>query len=326
MMKANPEMHPAPWAVALPNLTHAKFGRKNKNMNYIQNHPSRAAALLRSLRLLLLPLALAAGSLDAATPTKNVLRIYGTTVTEGNDGIHYADVTVTLGGPSSKSVSVNYRTIDGTATAGSDYDAVSGTLIFTKGQGSKTIRVPVRGDRTGEWDYYGGGSEYLVVELSNPTGGAKLDYYSTAYVYILDDEPTLSASGAYQYEGNSGTTPFTFSVSLSAASEDAVTIDFATQDYTAFAGVDYVAASGTLTFAPGETSKTITVDVIGNTVAEPDKSFFLNLSGAPSSVSLTSNSVYGTIGDDDGYYDDYYYYDPGYGYGWGYYYEYGYFY
>jgi hypothetical protein len=280
--------------------------------NHIKDHCLRARTLARSFALLLLPLAMASGSLAAAPPAKNLLRIYGTTVTEGNDGIQYAAVTVTLDKASSKPVSVDYRTINGSAVAGSDYDAVSGTLTFAKGQTSKTISVPIRGDRIAEGDSFGYESEYFTVSLSNPTGGAQLGT-STAVVYISDDEPRLSAEYAYYFEGDFGTTPFTFTLGLSRPSDEAVTVDFATEDYTAFAGFDYIATSGTVTFAPGETTQTVIVDVIGDTDPEPDKDFFLTISGVPPSVALISPSVYGFIADDDGYVDPYYYfyYDTG---------------
>jgi hypothetical protein len=304
------------------------------NKNNIRNHSLKAGALPRRLTLLPLALALATGSLVAAPPPRNVLSVSGTSVTEGNDGVQYAPITVTLASPSGrKTVSVDYRTSDGSATAGSDYDAVSGTLNFAPGQTSKTIHVPVRGDSIGESTNYSGNygapppsgysgyhaSEYVFVELSNPKNGT-LDFYGDiAAVYILDDEPRLYASGANFYEGNSGTTQFTFSLSLSAAFDEAVTVGFATQDSSAFAGIDYVAASGTITFAPGETYKTITVDVIGNTLPEPDKFFLLSLdvSAVPPSVVVPETWLYGTISDDDGYYD--YGWDYGYYYGWDYY-------
>jgi hypothetical protein len=304
----------------------------NKNIHdHIRNRRSSARTVSRTLPLLLLTLAIAAGSLHAARPARNVLNAFGTSATEGNSGITSAAVVVTLDSPhpGGKAVTVQYRTYDGSATAGSDYDAVSGTLTFAKGQTSKTIQVPIRGDRIGEWDrvraYYGyGNRETFYVELFNPKNGGTLGYSYTAIVEIVDDEPQILAGGSSDYEGNDGTKPITFTLSLSAVADETVTVDFSTQDYTAFAGIDYVAKSGTITFAPGETSKTFTVDVIGNYLAEPDKYFYVNLDydGVPSSVAVGETSIYGTIMDDDGYWDYYYYY---YDYGYGYY-DYGYYY
>jgi hypothetical protein len=101
-------------------------------------------------------------------------------------------------------------------------------------------------------------------------------------------------------EGNSGTTLFTFTVSLSAAYDQAVTVNYATADGTATtADHDYLASSGTLTFAPGETAKTLTIAVIGDTMIEPDETFFVDLGGASTNALLVNGHGIGTIIDDD---------------------------
>lgn len=92
--------------------------------------------------------------------------------------------------------------------------------------------------------------------------------------------PLLGINNVERAEGNAGTTPFVFTVALSAASAGPVTIDFSTRDATAQAGSDYVAASGTLTFAPGELMKEITVLVNGDTVPEEIEVFFVDLANA----------------------------------------------
>src|SRR5213078_198155 len=96
--------------------------------------------------------------------------------------------------PHSNAVSVNYRTADGTATAGSDYNAVSGTLTFAKNQMSKTILVPVIGDRVPEPD------EYFFVRLDSAKAGAKIAN-GQAVVTIVDDEPRVSIYSASIQEG-----------------------------------------------------------------------------------------------------------------------------
>ena len=80
-------------------------------------------------------------------------------------------------------------------------------------------------------------------------------------------------------EGNSGTVNAAFTVSLSAASGQTVTVNYATANGTAVAPGDYTAASGTLTFTPGVTTQTLTVPVNGDTLNEPNETFFVNLSG-----------------------------------------------
>ena len=230
---------------------------------------------------------------------------------EGHSGTTPFNFTVSLSSVSEQVVTVNYSTANGTGIAGVDYQATSGTLTFAAGEMSKTIAVPVLGDRLGESD-----KDFVV----NLQGGNAIIADSQGTGTITDDEPRVSITGVYDYEGSSGSTPFTFTVNLSRVYDQPVTVNFATQDYEAIAGTDYLATSGTVTFAAGDTAETITVQVYGNTTAEPDKYFLVNLSGASGNALVGSSQGSGGIADDDGYYD-YWYYDPGY-----YYYDYGYYY
>ena len=191
------------------------------------------------------------------------------TVVEGNTGIQYGEVRVNLSAPSATTVTVNYATADGTATtADNDYVAVSGKLTFAPGETSKSVQVGVVGDRIGEPD------EYFYVNL----GGAQNAKIAQrqGIVTIVDDEPCIGIRNGVAAAGDSGSTLWSFTVSLSAASDQTVTVNYATADGTAIAGVDYVATFGTLTFAPGETTKTVTVEEF----AGHDGYFFVNLSGA----------------------------------------------
>ena len=110
--------------------------------------------------------------------------------------------------------------------------------------------------------------------------------------------PALSIADVTTAEGNSSTTPLAFTVSLSQAGASTVTVHWATGDRTAVAPNDYLAASGDLSFAPGETSKTVTVQVVGDTAHELDESFDVGLS-APSGATIARGTASGTITDDD---------------------------
>ena len=110
--------------------------------------------------------------------------------------------------------------------------------------------------------------------------------------------PSLSINDVSLLEGNSGTTNAAFTVSLSAPAAQTVAVNYATSNQTALAGRDYVAASGTLAFAPGVTSRTILVPVIGNTLNEPDKTFLVTLSN-PSNAGLARSQATGRILNDD---------------------------
>ena len=216
------------------------------------------------------------------------------TIAEGNDGTRTALVTVSLSAASHKAINVNFRTENGTATAGSDYQAVAGTLTFARGERQKTIAVPVYGDRAVE------ANETFSVRLLSTSRGKIAD--GLGVVTIRDDEPRISISDASTLEGCGcfGTTPLTFSVSMSMAYDQAVTVTYATLDGSAtVADSDYTAASGTLTFAPGETSKTITIDVLGDKTVESDELFYVDLTSSLAG-SIARGRGAGWILDDDG--------------------------
>jgi Ca2+-binding RTX toxin-like protein len=219
------------------------------------------------------------------------LNINDISIIEGDSGTKNASFNVSLSSPSSQVVTVNYATANGTAMAGSDYTAVTGTLTFAANQTSQSIIVPILGDTLSE------GNENFLVNLSNASSGVSIADGQGAGT-IVDDEPVFSINDVSITEGNSGTTNAAFSVSLSKASSQIVTVNYATADGTATAGNDYVAGSGTLTFAAGETSKTINVAVIGDTLPEANETFSVNLSNA-SGVSITDSQGIGTILDDE---------------------------
>ena len=226
-----------------------------------------------------------------ALPT---LSINNVNANEGNAGTTPFVFTVTLSAASASTVTVNYATADGTATSGSDYAATSGTLTFNPGITTQTITVNVNGDTTVE------PNEPFVVNLSVPTNATIATAQGTGTI-VNDDVaplPTLSINNVNANEGNAGTTPFVFTVTLSAASASTVTVNYATADGTATSGSDYAATSGTLTFNPGITTQTITVNVNGDTTVEPNEPFVVNLS-APTNATIATAQGTGTIVNDD---------------------------
>jgi hypothetical protein len=120
-----------------------------------------------------------------------------------------------------------------------------------------------------------------------------------ASVDAAAQQPSISVGNVVVSEGNAGTTQATFTVSLSAASSQTVSCSFATSDDTATAGSDYVATSGALSFAPGETQKPVVVLVNGDTVDETQETFFLDISNVQNATVNTSRGT-GFIVDDDG--------------------------
>jgi hypothetical protein len=197
--------------------------------------------------------------------------------------------TVTLTAPSTNPVTVPYATKDGSATAPADYAATSGTLTFAPGERSKVVEVPLVDDKLSE------GDESFTLNAGAATGTAT----------IADDEPVMPFVGALDaavQEGNASTTPLTFAVLLSNPSARPVSVEVATQNGTAIAGQDFVAlAPTTVTFAPGETAKQVTVAVTGDTIPEPDETFTLVLAQPVNAVFAGQRTAaLGGIFNDDG--------------------------
>lgn len=228
-------------------------------------------------------------------PPPPTVSINDASVTEGNTGTVNATFTVTLSAASGQPVTVQYSTANGTATASSDFQTASGTLTFAPGETSKTISVAVLGDQMFE------PNETFAVNLSGPTNATIGDGNGTGTI-VNDDTyvaPSIRISDFSKLEGRNGNTNFTFTVTLSAPSATPVTVNYSTANGTATAGEDYTAASGTLTFAPGETTKTITIQVKGDQKKEADETFFVNLSGVSSNALLLDAQGIGTILNDD---------------------------
>ncbi|WP_017170831.1 putative Ig domain-containing protein, partial [Xanthomonas phaseoli] len=221
------------------------------------------------------------------------LSINDVSVNEGNAGTTNATFTVSLSAPAGAGgVSFDLATADGTATAGVDYAASSLTRTIPAGSSSATFTVLVNGDTLAEPD------ETFFVNVSNVTGATVSDGQGLGTIVNDDAQPALSIDDVSVNEGSSGTTTATFTVSLSAASGQTVTVNYATADGTATAGSDYVARSGTLSFAPGVTAQGVAVTVNGDTAVEPNETFSVGLSGA-SNATIARATGTGTILNDD---------------------------
>ncbi len=227
---------------------------------------------------------------DDAPP---VLSVNDTSVTEGNAGTATATFTISLSAPSSQAVSVNWATTAGTATAGSDFVGANGSRTIAAGATTATVGITVNGDIVDE------PNETFSIQLSAPTNATLGD--ATGLATITDDDPvpSLSIADASLTEGDAGTKTLSFVVSLSTASGRTVTVQWATADDGAIGGSDYVAASGTLTFVPGDTSGTVSVTVNGDGVAELDEAFVVTL-GPATHASIADGLALGTIVDDEG--------------------------
>ncbi len=222
------------------------------------------------------------------------LTINDVTVSEGNAGTANFTFTVSLSAPAGPGgVTFDIATANGTATAGVDY--VANTLTgqtIPAGSSTYTFTVQVNGDTLNE------PSETFFVNVTNVTGAVVVDGQGLGTITNDDPLPSLSINNATVIEGNAGTVNATFTVTLSTASGQIVTVNYATADGTATAPSDYTSTSGTLTFTPGQTSKTVNVAVNGDTVPEANETFTVALSAASNATIATATGT-GTITNDD---------------------------
>jgi hypothetical protein len=212
---------------------------------------------------------------------------------EGDTGTTPYVFPVTLSANPTNPITVVVTTSDGTATAAdNDYQPLTQTLTFLPG-GALTQNVTVlgNGDTTMEPD------EAFNVTLSSLVGVATITKATTTGTLVNDDlPPGMTITSVQQLEGNTGTTPFEFTVTLSETSQLPVTVVFATANDTALAPSDYAASSGTLTIAPGSLSGTILINVVGDTVPEPNETFFINLSNPVNALFAGGAATLQTIG------------------------------
>jgi extracellular elastinolytic metalloproteinase len=203
-----------------------------------------------------------------------VVSIGDATAPEGDTGASDAVLTLSLSEPAPFASAVGYAATGGTATAGVDFGAVAGTVGFPAGVTTRTVAVPVLGDRVAE------AAETFLVTLSGPAGTTIGD--GQAQGTILDDDaPGLTISDVVVRERVApATASATFTVTLAPTTGGTVTVDWATADGTATAGGDYVAGGGTLTFDPGVSTQAVTVTVNADALPEGVESFTMGLAGA----------------------------------------------
>ena len=222
------------------------------------------------------------------------LSIGNVSLSETSNSNPVANVPVTLPFAYPLPVTVQYATQDGSGPAGAttaqaDYVATSGTLTFNPGQTSLNIPVTVIGSLATQLDEF---NETFSVVLSSPTNATLAN--TTGTVTILnDDTPTVSIPSATidTLEGNSGTHTVPVTVSLTKPSVVSISVNYATSNGSAVTTSDYLAASGTLTFSPGQTTKTVNVTVKGDTALEDYE--FLNFTISAPTAAATAPTVLG---------------------------------
>ncbi|MBS3026203.1 MAG: hypothetical protein HCA25_03660 [Dolichospermum sp. DET50] len=232
-------------------------------------------------------------------PAPNLnLSINDVTLTEGNSGTKNATFTVTLSGETFQPVTVNYATANGTATAGSDYTATTGTLIFNvnPGETSKQITVPVLGDSLFE------GDETFFVNLSNATNASIAD--AQAQGTITNDDvtlPTITLAVSPTSVLEDGTTNLIYTFTRTGSTTNALTVNYGitgtanTSDYTGATP----GTGKTITFAAGSSTATLTIDPTADTIVESNETVALTLATGTDYTIGTTTAVIGTITNDD---------------------------
>lgn len=231
------------------------------------------------------------GSISDDDPDPSV-SVDEVSLVEGAAGTASATFTVSLSAAAGRETAVDVATSDATATAGSDYTSTSSTLTFAAGETSKSFAVPVAGDLVFE------GDETFAVALSSPVNADLGDAAGLGTITDDDLTPGLSVDDVSIVEGSSGTATATFTVSLSNPSAFVSSVDWSTIEGSATAGADYVAGTGAVSFAVGQTSRTFDVTVQGDSVDEADETFTVVLANPLGSL-IADDTAVGSIDDDD---------------------------
>lgn len=190
---------------------------------------------------------------------------------------------------------VSYATADGTAIAGSDYQAVSGTLVFTNGIGTNTFTVPI---------YANGlvtGDRAFTVSLSNPTAPGQLTPPSTQTVVIAESNAGLSFSKANYTAFKNGISA-DIDVYRTGYTSNTASVSFIATNGTAVNGVNFVATNGILTFTNGVTRQTFSVSLIAGSVVQPNLTVALRLANPVSGVLVAPRSATLTLLENSGSY------------------------
>jgi hypothetical protein len=200
-----------------------------------------------------------------------------------------ASFTVVLDQVPTSPVTLDWMSRDGSATAGEDYVAATGSLTFNPGFTSQVVNITLLDDVVDELD------EVFFIDLTNLVGASFLNAEGQAT--LLDDDalPQISINSVASDE-DSG--PMTFTVVLDRPSSQTITVDVDGVDDSALAGDDYLALSTSLSFAPGVTSQTVNVSLVNDSVNEAGEQFFVQLS-SPVNAGVTTAQGVGSIADDD---------------------------
>ncbi len=218
---------------------------------------------------------------------------------EGDEGNLSVELSVSLSGEHDRSVYVSYATGDGSAIAGTDYQASSGQFAFAVGETEKTISITYDGDAVSE------GDETFQVLLAGVSGQSPPRFANggqLATVTLTDDDGVIgfAATGGTIIEGDSDSLNLSFRMSINREPKqgEAVSIDYRAHGHGASMGSDFASTSGTHVFSVGETTGTVVVPILGDTTDEALEIVTLHFQN-PSGLSMTSSVAVGQIIDNN---------------------------
>ncbi len=242
--------------------------------------------------VILLIAVLFTGCSDSTPGNTPSLSISDVNMPEGDSGSTSFDFQFMLSEPSSRDVTIEYHTEDGTATAGTDYDPVETTLVIPAGEVSATISVNVIGDTEPEPD------ETFSVLVSSVTNADISTDRGTATI-LNDDQLSVTIDDQTIAEPDDGsTTTMFFTVSLSSPPQEQVTVDYVSEDRTASSPDDYEPSSGTIVFETGKQTQTIGVRIIGDDLYEGNETFNIRLTNSDQAT-IQKDLGTGTIENND---------------------------
>lgn len=212
---------------------------------------------------------------------------------EGTASASAVALPVTLSAPSGRTVTVPYTITPGTATTPDDIDATAGSVTITAGQTVGAVSVPTVADGIDEAD------ETFTVTLGTPTNATPGTTTAATGTVTNDDAPVVTIAGLAAAEGTAASpTTFSFPITLSNPGRGPVTVRVRSADVQAKAPGDYAAVDQVVTFAAGETAKSVPVGVVADAVREPDEAFTMTLSEVTGGTLGTAVAL-GAIQNDD---------------------------
>ncbi|NCT62651.1 MAG: hypothetical protein GPJ03_06150, partial [Microcystis aeruginosa G13-01] len=232
--------------------------------------------------------------LDNDPPQQGILAFSQSSYSINENGTAVTQVTVMRSGGSDGEVSATINLFNGSATAPSDYNSSPIIVNFANGETSKTVVIPIVNDTVYE------ANETINLTLTNPTGGAIIRGQNTAVVTIVNDDIELNFSSRTYNAGENGVPAAQVTVNRAGITSVPVGVTLLLRNGTATAPDDYLDTPIAVTFAPGETSKTVTLPIVDDEQLEANETILLSLTDPTNGATLGSQATASlTIASDD---------------------------